>query len=145
MPLSVAQLRDAVSSQISSISGYRQMLMIPEYFSRTPNTLAHKAYSVGVDVSNAQPERQRRAVGLVLESVVRVRIAYRIRPHDILTDYNAALDAESVVVGKILSSYATIRDGVSIRFIRSNRSAPDSSEYLISDIEFAAIHTLNFS
>ena len=121
------------------------MLMIPEYFSRTPNTLAHKAYSVGVDVSNAQPERQRRAVGLVLESVVRVRIAYRIRPHDILTDYNAALDAESVVVGKILSSYATIRDGVSIRFIRSNRSAPDSSEYLISDIEFAAIHTLSFS
>lgn len=145
MAISTAQLRAAVSAQIATLSGYKQVLMLPEYFTRTSNSIAHKGYAVSVATSNAIPERQRRAVGLVLDTVVRVQIAYRIRPHDVMIDYDAALDAESEVIGKILNTYVAIQAGVSIRFVRAVRSAPDSSEYLISALEFSALHTISIT
>ena len=144
MSLSVSQLRAAVVSQVSSLSGYREIQMLPDYFERTQNTLAHKGFSVGIATSNALPERQRRSVGLFLESVIRVKIAYRIRPSDIILDYSLALDAENIVIGKVLASYASIQSGVELRFSRVTRFAPDSQEYLISDIEFLAVHTTTF-
>ncbi len=144
MSLSCSELRAAVASQIDSISGYRQVQMLPDYFERTQNTLAHKGFSVGIATSNGLNERQRRSVGLFVESVVRVRIAYRIRPNDIILDYDAAMDAEKTVIGKVLDTYASIKSGVEIRFSRVTRFSPDSQEYLISDIEFLSVHTITF-
>lgn len=144
MAVSFSQLRAAVASQVSTIAGYRQVQMLPDYFERTQNTLAHKGFSVGIATSNGLNERQRRSVGVFVESVVRVRIAYRIRPSDIILDLDAALDAEKVVIGKVLASYSSIQTGVEIRFSRVTRFSPDSQEYLISDIEFLAVHTINF-
>lgn len=144
MAISFSQLRAAVASQVSTIAGYRQVRMLPDYFERTQNTLAHKGFSVGIATSNGLNERQRKSVGVFVESVVRVRIAYRIRPSDIILDLDAALDAEKVVIGKVLASYSSIQTGVEIRFSRVTRFSPDSQEYLVSDIEFLATHTINF-
>ena len=144
MSISVSQLRTAVATKIDEIAGYREVQMLPSYFERTQNTLAHKGFSVGIATSNAIPERQRRNVGVFMESVVRVRIGFRIRPSDIILDYGNALDAERTVIGKVLESYSSIQAGVEIRFSRVTRFSPDSQEYLISDIEFLAIHTITF-
>ena len=53
-------------------------------------------------------ERQRRAVGVYLSTPIQVIFSHRLRPLDIYpTDYDASLDAEELVINKILEAYAT--------------------------------------
>ena len=144
MAISCSQLQSAVVTQIETLSGFREVRMLPSYFGRSQNTIAHLGFAVEVTTSNAIAERQRRSVGVVLSSLVRVTFAFRLRPTDVITDYKLALDKEQDVIGAVLLSYNAIRPGVEIRFSRASRRAPESQEYLISEIEFEAIHTISF-
>ena len=144
MGISCAQVQSAVSSQIDTLSGFRQVRMLPSFFGRSQNTIAHLGYSVEIFSSSALAERQRRTVGVVLTSLVRVTFAYRLRPSDIITDYKNALDKEQEIIGAVIQSYNSIQSGLEIRFDRATRRAPESQEYLISDIEFEALHTITF-
>ena len=98
MSISVSQVRSAIASQITSAlggSGFSESLIPPEYFGRNENSVAHKRFAVQVSISNASPERQRRAVGVMMETTVRVKFAYRLRPKDAYpVDYDLALDTE---------------------------------------------------
>jgi hypothetical protein len=149
MSISVSQIRAAIASQISTAlgdSGFSESLIPPEYFGRNENSVAHKRFGVQVSISNAFPERQRRAVGVMMETVVNVKFAYRLRPKDAYpTDYDLALDTEGSVIAAVLNSYQTIRPGVEIRFARSVRDITDSMEYMLFDLEFTTYHTISIT
>ena len=117
--------------------------MLPEYFGRSQNTLGHLGFSVEMSATNAANERQRRSVGCYVESLVRVRFAYRIRPHDVVLDYGNALDKEQEVIGAVMAR--DFNRAIEIRFVRSSRRAPDSQEYIISEMEFSALHTFTLT
>ena len=91
----------------------------------------------------AENERQRIPVGAYLETLVRVRFAYRIRPHDVILDYGNALDKEQEVIKAICAR--DFNRAIEVRFSRASRRAPDSQEYLISELEFSALHTISLS
>jgi|DEB0MinimDraft_6_1074348.scaffolds.fasta_scaffold01286_6 hypothetical protein len=149
MAISVSQIRSAIASQITSAlgaSGFTESLIPPEYFGRNENSVAHKRFGVQVSISNAFPERQRRAVGVMMETTARVKFAYRLRPKDAYpTDYDLALDTEEEVIAAVLNSYQSIRPGVEIRFFRSARDITDSMEYMLFDIEFTTYHTISIT
>ena len=143
MSLGYNEIQAAIATQISQISGFKQAPTLPAYFGRIQNTLAHKGFVVGLPNTQQIPERQRRAVGLYVQTSIEVRFAYRLRPLDAYPiDYNNALVAERDVTDQILKSYATIKAGIQIRFEGANRAATDSNEYMIHTINFTIFHTL---
>lgn len=76
----------------------------------------------------------------MLQSIVMVSFAYRLRPKDMYpTDYDAALDAEGDVIRACLTSYST---DIQVRYVRSTRVVQQSLEYAIHNIEFSVLHTL---
>jgi hypothetical protein len=117
--------------------------MLPQYFGRSQNTLAHLGFAVDIANSNASDERQRRAVGALIESNIRVKIAYRIRPHDIVVDYGNALDKEQEVIAALMNP--NYGKGIELRLVSVLRNSPDSQEYLISEILFSCIHTISIT
>ena len=117
--------------------------MLPQYFGRSQNTLAHLGFAVDITNSNAADERQRRAVGALIESNVRVKIAYRIRPHDIVVDYGNALDKEQEVIATLMNP--NFGKGIELRLVSISRNSPDSQEYLISEILFSCVHTISIT
>lgn len=144
MSLKFSQIRSAFTSQISTITGFSLCRQLPDYFGRTKDTIAHKSFSVGISVTNQfDAERQRRGVGVYVDSSVQVKFAYRLRPLDVYpTDYDLALNAEEQVINKCLSSYAAIQAEVQVRYLNSNRVATESNEYMIHTIDFQVLHTI---
>tara|TARA_R100000655_G_scaffold89653_1_gene130160 strand:+ start:18 stop:449 length:432 start_codon:yes stop_codon:yes gene_type:complete len=143
MSLGYHEIQEAIATQILQISGFRQALTLPDYFGRMQNTLAHKGFVVGLPNTQSAPERQRRSVGVYVQSSIEVKFAYRLRPLDAYPiDYNNALLTERTVTDQILQSYATIKAGIQIRFEGSTRAATDSNEYMIHTLNFIIFHTI---
>lgn len=146
MALSLSQLRQAVATQISGIEGFTESRIPPDYFGRNENTVAHLRFAVQMQTSSQLAERQRRAVGCMMETNLRVKFAYRLRPKDAYpTDYDLGLDAEESVIKAVLASYEGIRNEVQIRYDRTVRDITDSTEYMLFDIEFNTFHTISIT
>jgi len=143
MSVSVKEVQRALAIKIGDLSGFREVRQLPELFGRTQNTLAHLGFSVEVSNSQQANERQRIAVGLYVDTTVRVKIAYRLRPHDLVLDYGNALDKEQEVIQAVMNR--NFAKGIEVRFLRASRRTPDSQEYLISEIELQALHTIQLT
>ena len=143
MSVSVKELQRALATKIDTIAGFREVRQIPELFARTQNTLAHLGFSVEVATTSETNERQRIAVGLYANTLVRIKYAYRLRPHDLILDYGNALDKEQEIISAVMDR--NFSKGIEIRFVRATRRTPDSQEYIISEIELQALHTISLS
>lgn len=140
MSQSFAQVRSLIAAKVDALVGFNLVKMPPQYFGRVANTLAHKGFSVDIRSSQDSGERQRRA-GPMMQSIVTVSFAYRLRPKDMYpTDYDAALDAEADVIRACLSSYNA---DIQIRYVRSTRVVQQTLEYAIHTLEFTVLHTLS--
>ena len=143
MSVSVKEVQRALAARIAALAGYKEVRMLPQYFGRTQNTLAHLGFAIDISVSNAGLERQRRAIGIMLDSLVRIKIAYRIRPHDIVLDYGNALDKEQEVLAALMNP--NYGKGIELRLTSINRNSPDSQEYIITEILLSCTHTISIT
>lgn len=143
MALSLSELRTAVSTQILNLSEFHLSRLPGQFFGRQQNTLAHKSFAVEIASTSKMNERQRRTVGVFVESSVNVIFAYRLRPKDVYpTDYDLALDVEKDVINQALKSYLGIKNEIEIRYNSSTRTITESLEYMIITCAFVALHTL---
>jgi hypothetical protein len=131
MSVSVKEVQRAIAIKVGDLTGFREVRQLPELFGRTQNTLAHLGFAVDI------------AVGLYVDTTVRVKLAYRLRPHDLVLDYGNALDKEQEVIQAVMQR--NFAKGIEVRFLRASRRTPDSQEYLISEIELSALHTIELT
>jgi len=142
MGQSLSSIRRGIASKSEEIWGYKESKHTPDYFGRTENTVAHKAFAISVATSSAMEERQRRAVGVYLSTPMQVLFSYRLRPLDIYpTDYDASLDSEEDVINKVLEAYTTDNQ-FTIRYVASQRTVTDSQEYILITLSFNILHTI---
>ena len=139
---SFAEVRQAIQTKVETVSGFTLVPFPPTYFRRVQNTIAHKGFTVDVSTSNDQGERMRGTGSVYLSSTVRVMFAFRLRPKDIVTDYDNSMDTEEDVIKAVLGSYAGIQAGIQVRYNRSTRDVPDSMEYMVTTLEFTVLHTI---
>ena len=71
-------------------------------------------------------------------STARVIFAYRLRPKDIITDYDLCMDSEEDIINAVLGPVQDLQ----IRYNRSTRDVSDSMEYMITTLEFTILHTI---
>ena len=94
---SLSDIRQAVQTKVETVSGFKLVPFPPSYFRRVQNTLAHKGFTIDVTTSNDEGERMRGTGSIYLSSTVRVIFAYRLRPKDIIVDYDLCMDTEEDV------------------------------------------------
>jgi hypothetical protein len=139
--MNVAQVRQAISAKVATIPGYKESKHTPDFFGRTQDTIAHRAYTVSMGSSTGMEERQRRDVGVYLSTSVEVIFSYRLRPLDIYpTDYDLALTDEAAIISAILEAYSSKE--FTIRYVSSDRQVTDSQEYIIITLTFTTLHTI---
>jgi len=142
MGQSVASIRAGIAAKIADITGFQESKQTPDYFGRTQDTIAHLGFTVQCNVSTASEDRQRRVVGVYLNTQFRVIFAYRLRPLDAYpTDYDLAIDQESIIIRSIIGPYTT-NNKFTLKYNGSSRAVPESQEYIIITIDFTANHTL---
>lgn len=137
-------VRFAIAEKVAAITGFKLSNHSPDFFGRTQNTVAHKAFTVGMESSSAMDERQRRTVGVYVSSPVSVVFSYRLRPLDIYpTDYDLAMDTEQTIISALLEAYTSPNNLFTIRYNGSTRDVTESQEYIIITLDFTVLHTLN--
>lgn len=140
MSIKVSQVRSAVAEKVEALDGFKEVPFPAEYLGRVQNSVAHKGFGVSITSSAAKEDRQARRNTYYLSSSVRVRFAYRLRPHSVILDYGNSMDAEQEVQVAVLGSYQAIRQGLQIEYNRTTRNFTDSLEYVITELEFTAYH-----
>ena len=137
----LSTIRSRVATAIQGIGGMNLSPLPYEAFGRTTNSIAHKAFSVGVGGSNARDDRQRPTEGAMLDTDLNIVMAYRIRPLDQLTDVDGGLNLENDIITKLLDRTDTnLYPNVHIKFVSSSRQLTDSGEYMISTLQFDVLH-----
>ena len=129
MAESLARVRSMIADKVDSISGFKESRMTPDFLGRTQESIAHKAFVVGIASTVAAEERQRRSVGEYVNSQVVITFAHRLRPLDAYpTDYDNALTAEELVLNAALESYTSDSGNgkFTIRYNASTRTVTDS-------------------
>lgn len=137
MASSFAQVRQAIKTKVETVAGFKLVPFPPSYFRRVQNTMAHKGFTVDMPSSSDEGERMRRGLTYVT-STARVIFAYRLRPKDIITDYDLCMDSEEDIINAVLGPVQDLQ----IRYNRSTRDVSDSMEYMITTLEFTILHTI---
>ena len=142
----LSAIRSRMAAAIEGISGagLHQSPLPFDAFGRTTNTLAHKAFAVGMGGSTARDDRQRASEGAMMETDVDITFAYRIRPLDQLTDVDLEMDLENTIITALLDrSNNALYPNLHIKLISTTRTLTDSGEYVISLLSFAALHYIS--
>lgn len=141
--VSLSSIRQRFATKIGSLDGFNEGRNPYDGYGRSPNTVAHKSYSVGIrGVSSRDDDRQRRAAGIMSESEVFVRYAFRIRPKDQLDSYDDALDSAQLVIQALTNRSTPLHDDLQIRFTGMDNELSDSGEWCSINLTFNVLHYL---
>lgn len=144
----LSSIRSRVATALEAITGagLKQSPLPFDAFGRTPNSIAHKAFAVGIGGSNAMDDRQRPIEGAMLQTDLDITFAFRLRPLDQLTDVDNQLNLENTIITALLDRTNTsLYPNLHIKLISTNRALTDSGEYILSTLSFEALHFIPLS
>ena len=143
MVVSLATIRQRFATMIDSLDGFDESRNPFDGYGRSPNTIAHKRFSVGIrSVSSRDDDRQRRGVGVMSSTEVMVRYAFRIRPKDQIESFDDGLDSAQTVINAITKRSTPLHDEIQIRFGGMDNELSDSGEWMSITLAFEVLHYL---
>ncbi len=143
MLVSLATIRQRFATQISTLSGFSESRNPYDGYGRSPNTVAHKRFMVGIQsVTSRDDDRQRRGVGVMSSTIVGVKYIFRIRPKDQLISFDDGLDSAQTVINAITDRSLPLHDNLQIRFGGMDNELSDSGEWMSIILTFEVLHYL---
>jgi hypothetical protein len=141
--VSLSTIRQRFAVSILALSGFDESRNPFDGYGRSPNTVAHQRFSVGVGtVSSRDDDRQRNAAGVMTESEIMVKYAFRIRPKDQIDSYDDALTSAAAVMANITNRSTPLHDNLQIRFRGLDNELSDSGEWCTITLTFTVLHYL---
>jgi len=81
--VNLSAIRSRFADKVSSLDGFHESRNPFDGYGRSPNTVSHKLFSIGVGrVESRDDDRQRRGVGVMSQSEILVWFIYRVRFKD---------------------------------------------------------------
>ena len=143
MVVSLATIRQRFATQIATLSGFTESRNPYDGYGRSPNTVAHKRFMVGIQsVTSRDDDRQRRGVGVMTSTMVGVKYIFRIRPKDQLESFDDGLDSAQTVINAITKRSTPLHDEIQIRFGGMDNELSDSGEWMSIILSFEVLHYL---
>ncbi|HIA01386.1 MAG TPA: hypothetical protein EYN66_05675 [Myxococcales bacterium] len=144
MSATVKSIRQRVQTAIDAVTGFSPSKHPYNVFGRDPASVLHKRYAVGVPRTEpAANRRQRGSVGAVCTTTIAVTYCIRVRPKDQVASYDESLDAEAEIIKAVMADTSALKADVGISFQGVvMREVDPAGEWIIGELEFAALHVL---
>ena len=143
--VSFSTIRSRFASAVDALAGFTASRNPADSGYRAPQSVAHLRFWVALgESSGMQEDRQRSADGIISETPIVVRFAYRLRPKDQILDYGNALDQTELVIRTLDSRSAPLYSDLQIRYDRMGVELVPSGEFVICSIFFICLHTISF-
>lgn len=144
--VSLSTIRKRFADAVTTLSGFDESRNPFDGYGRSPNTIAHKRFSVGVGtVTSREDDRQRRSTGIMTDTQMSIRFAFRIRPKDQIESYDNALDAAEQVIEIITNRSTPLHDSLQIRFTGLDNELADSGEWCTLTLSFSVLHYIQLT
>lgn len=138
--LSVSAVRQRVAAAVEAISGWTESRHAWASFGRDTDSLVHHSFSIGTPTTDVLPEqRQRRSEGALVETVVEVSWAHRLRGDAQVSDTDAALAAEA---GLITTLMGVSQADCHIVLEGAEREVEGDGTWLVGTVTVRAVHRL---
>lgn len=142
----LSTIRSRFATKISALDGFDESRNPFDGYGRSPNTIAHQRFSVGIgSVSSRDDDRQKQSSGVMAATEVRVRYAYRIKPKDQVSSYDGGLQSAQNLITALTNRTSPLHDDLQIRFSGMDNELSDSGEWLSLTLNFLIIHFLSLS
>jgi hypothetical protein len=142
----LSTIRQRFATKITSLDGFEESRNPFDGYGRSPNTIAHKRFAVGIrSVSSRDDDRQRSAAGALTETEVFVRYAYRIKPKDQIDSYDNGLDSAQDVIEALTPRTSPLHNDLQIRWTGLDNELSDSGEWMTITITFIILHYINLT
>ena len=97
--VALSAVRQRFATKLLTLTGFTQSRNPYDNALRAPQTVAHLRFWVGITEAVGRPDdRQRASTGILMDTSVAVKFAYRLRPKDQIIDLDAALDKGQLVI-----------------------------------------------
>lgn len=144
--VSLSTIRSRFSTQIKTISGFTESRNPFDGYGRSPNTVSHQRFSVGITGVNTRDDsRQKTTTGVMCETTVLIRYPFRIKPKDQVESYDNALDSAESIMKSITNRSDALHESLQIRFEGLDNELADSGEYLTLTLNFNVLHYLTLT
>ena len=144
--VSLSTIRSRFAAAMDSLSGFDESRNPYDGYGRSPNTIAHQRFSVGIrGVSSRTDDRQKQDIGVMTETEVFVRYAFRIKPKDQISSYDSALDSAETVIKKITNRSSPLHNDLQIRWRGLDNELADSGEWVSIIITFLVLHYISLT
>ena len=141
--LSVIRTRLKTAIEGIPLIGLKESPLPFEAFGRTPNSIGHKSFSVGVLDSTSTDDRQKLTIGTLTETNIQIQVSYRLKPLAQNVGVNDAMDIENdIIIALCNRTDVTLYANLHIKFVSVNRTLAETGEYIISSINFETLHYL---
>lgn len=136
MPTDTSTLRGAIVTAVEALSGWTVSRFAPDLYGRDADQLVHHGFSVSIpDTAPVSREaRQRVSEGLLVQSIVEIRWAHRLRADAQSDDYDDALNVEQDLIGAVRGIAAH-----HVLVTRVTRRA-DPAGWVLGVATFTAVH-----
>ena len=143
MLVNLSTIRQRIATKVDSLDGFQESRNPFDGYGRSPNTVAHKRFMVGIQgVTARDDDRQRRTEGVMASTQLSIRYAYRIRPKDQLESFDNGLDSAQDVINAITVRSTPLHDNLQIRFSGMDNELSDSGEWMSITLTFQILHYL---
>lgn len=143
MLVNLSTIRQRIATKMATLDGFDESRNPFDGYGRSPNTVAHKRFMVGIQsVTARDDDRQRRSEGVMATTQVAIRYAYRIRPKDQLESFDDGLDSAQDVINAITVRSTPLHDNLQIRFGGMDNELSDSGEWMSITLTFEVLHYL---
>ena len=139
----LSTIRSRLATATDAIAGFSISRNPFAHFGRSPQTVSHLRFAVGIMSTAArEDDRQREAQGIYSETVMGIRFAYRLPPKDQIAGYDGAFDAAQSVIASITNISPAVHANINLRYLRLSPSVSTAGEYMILTLEFEVLHFL---
>lgn len=141
----LSEIRSRLKTAIEAIAGegLKESPLPFQAFGRTPNAIGSKSFAVGIISSTSTEDRQRPTIGTLTQTQIQIQVSYRIRPLAQNTDVDNAMDLENdIIIAVCNRGDSSLYANLHIKFLSVDRILVDTGEYLLSSINFLALHYL---
>lgn len=135
-------VRQTVAARITAIgTPWNESKFLPSLLGIDPSSLAHCAFSVELPNGRTTGGRQKGPDNLQQVETVIVRFTWQVKPMNQMESYDAALDAELLLIQTLLAKGWT--SNFQFLYVSSSRSPVDTGEWIRVEISFNALFYLN--
>ena len=138
--IQISAIRSRTAAALAALSGWKESRWHADLFGNDPLTTLHKGFAVDVRGSTPRTQEAGRRVGhQLVDTIIGIKWAHKLRADAQITDMAGALDAEAAAVVAVMAMAHTDLSSISLAGF-APRGVSNDGSHIVGDFSIRVTH-----